>query len=447
MSVSPHYDEEALIALLDRPRSISNDEHVSSCETCSSVLDSYRSIIETLGEKPVWNFGRTLGEPVKKTITALRAAAASMRSEDEQAESLFAELTAGPREEWMPRLVGDAKFRTAAVARRLLVAAEAVAFKSPADDVEMARLATEIADQLDRTIDPAAIARLRGCAWREVAWALNYAGESAAALEAIAAAEACFDEVPVSDHEIGRLELTRALVLRALDRLPDGLRAVRCASKLLTKVGDYDRVRVARSIEAYLLYRAGDLRAALQRWHALKDEIAPEDPMRGGVLHNIALVYRELGDVEPALQYLREAADAFAQSGSTTNVLKARWSLGNLLKSQQRFERAEQVFRDVIGGFEELQMREDVVLARLDLAEVLIIGKRFNEAAEICSGVVEELRTVGLEHTARALTAVSFLTEATVARKATPVLVGRVRDFVREVRTQPSLLFAPPPLE
>lgn len=444
MSVSTHYDEEALIALLDRPRAASNDEHVAECPTCAAVLDSYRSMIETLGEKPVWNFGRIVDEPVKKTITALRAAAASMRSEDEEAEALFAELTSGPREWWMPRLMADAKYRTAAMVRRLSVASDGVALKSPGDDLELTLLATEIADHLDDTLDPVAVARLRGSAWRDRAYALNYAGQSADALDAAAASDRHFAAVPLSDLDRARLELTKAQIFRALEKYDEGLAAVRNSRKAFVESQDFKRLHTAKSIEAHLMLRKGDVRGALSLWLELESEV--DDAMRGAVNQNIAFAYRALGDIDASLKHLERAIQANANAGQATNLLKNRWAIANLLMLRQRYAEAEVVFREVIPAFAEIQMREDVILANLELSELLIIENRFDEAVAICKRTLEELRASGLEQTSRALTAVSYLAEATAQRKATAALARQVHDFVRDARTQPALLFAPLPL-
>ncbi len=153
-----------------------------------------------------------------------------------------------------------------------------------------------------------------------------------------------------------------------------------------------------------------------------------------------------MGDLDSALTFLRSAADAHAANGETTGLLKTRWSIASILVLQQRYEEADRLLAEVIDAFSKLDMREDVVLARLDRAELLIVQHQFSEAAKICQAVLDELRGSGLEQTSRALTAVSYLTEATLARKATSALVRTVRNFVRDVRTQPALLFAPPPL-
>ncbi len=288
MSVSQHYEPEALIALLDHePNAGSRDEHVASCAACAELLDEYRSMVSCLGDESVWNTAPLCEEPVPATISALRTAAEAARREDYLAEAFVSKLTTGPRDEWMPRLLADANYRTAGVVRELFAASDAVSLKSPGDDLELTRLSTEIADHLDPAQHPAGVvARLRGSAWRDRAYALNYGGDTAAALEAITVAQQQYAEVPVADFDIGRLELTRALVLRGLDRFDEGLAAVTSAREKFARAGDTYRLRLARSMEAYLLYRAGDVKKALQLWSGLDSDLDPADPMRASVLQN-----------------------------------------------------------------------------------------------------------------------------------------------------------------
>lgn len=47
--------------------------------------------------------------------------------------------------------------------------------------------------------------------------------------------------------------------------------------------------------------------------------------------------------------------------------------------------------------------------------------------------------------TSRAVTALSFLREAVALGKATPSLVRHVHDFLRDVSSNPTRIFTPPP--
>ena len=70
MSVSQHYEPEALIALLNRDSNDgSRDEHVASCAECAELLDVYRSMAVCLSDEAVWNTAPLSEEPVPQTIS------------------------------------------------------------------------------------------------------------------------------------------------------------------------------------------------------------------------------------------------------------------------------------------------------------------------------------------------------------------------------------------
>jgi tetratricopeptide (TPR) repeat protein len=451
MMTTQHYDDEALLALLERGgNAVANaDEHIASCGVCREMVAAYGAIVECLGDEGVWDVRPMNDEPVPETIENLRAFVVSARSEDADAELLTSELLEGLREEWMPRLMADSSYRTAGVVRRLCVAAEEVSGKWPADELAITELATEIAEHLDpAAYPPHAVARLRGDSWRGRAYALDYTGDLHAAMASITRAKQQYDALPVADYDLARLELTRALILRHFDRYDEGLEAVRSAEPALRAAGDTHRLRIARWIEAAMRYRARDYHRALHGWLELEGELAGiDEKTRAGVLHNIALCYRDLGDHERALQYYRYAAEAHAKlDASAEETLKLRWNIGSILLAMQRFDDAAIVLTSLITAFSDLQMREDAILVRLEFVELLIVQEHVDQAITECEQIIAELRASGLEQTERALIAVTYLREATQAKRATANLARHVREFVRDSRTQPALLFAPPPM-
>src|SRR5215210_117323 len=121
MMVERHYDDETLLAFLEKER-LGSDSHLTDCLACSEKLDTFRTVTDVLHEHDVWDRATVRQDPVPETITSLRAFADRMASEDTAADAILPELLAGPREEWMPRLMAHPEWRTAGVVRRLAVA-------------------------------------------------------------------------------------------------------------------------------------------------------------------------------------------------------------------------------------------------------------------------------------------------------------------------------------
>src|SRR5689334_11376704 len=112
--IERHYDDETLISLLESRRD-ATDTHLPSCPPCSGKLESFRTICSDLHDADVWDKREIRTEAVPTTIATLRAFADRMADEDTKAEAILAELLAGPRDSWMPRLEFHPEWRTTGV--------------------------------------------------------------------------------------------------------------------------------------------------------------------------------------------------------------------------------------------------------------------------------------------------------------------------------------------
>ena len=81
----------------------------------------------------------------------------------------------------------------------------------------------------------------------------------------------------------------------------------------------------------------------------------------------------------------------------------------------------------------------------MDRAEVLLALGRHDEVEELCRHAMSRFEQAGLSYSARALTALAFIQEASSQRRVNPVLIKEVREYLRKLPAQPNLLFAPPP--
>ncbi|HEV7239431.1 MAG TPA: hypothetical protein VGQ36_09335, partial [Thermoanaerobaculia bacterium] len=94
MMVERHYDDEALITLIEADRA-GSDPHLPSCIVCREKLDTFRTISDVLHEGDVWDTQVVRRDPVPETIANLRAFADRMAFEDTAAEAILPELLAG----------------------------------------------------------------------------------------------------------------------------------------------------------------------------------------------------------------------------------------------------------------------------------------------------------------------------------------------------------------
>src|SRR5687768_12605514 len=227
MMVERHYDDEALITLIEADR-VRSDTHLPSCAACSEKLDTFRTISYVLHQHDVWDTAEVRRDPVPETIANLRAFADRMAFEDTAADAILPELLAGSREEWMPRLMEHPEWRTAGVVRRILAESRRAVETMPPDALEMTTLATAITDHVDNgTPAGRSLAHLRGHAWHDRAYALFYVGRFSESVAATETADVHLRECVVDEYDRARVAIIRALSLRAMEDIPAAAAAVR----------------------------------------------------------------------------------------------------------------------------------------------------------------------------------------------------------------------------
>jgi tetratricopeptide (TPR) repeat protein len=447
--IERHYDDEALISLIESQRATS-DAHLTGCESCNEKLESFQMIAEALHDADVWDTRPLRTEAVPATIATLRAFADRTADEDTAAVAILAELLAGTREEWMPRLAEHPQWRTAGVVRGLIAGTSKALDTMPRDAVAITELATCIADGLDAGAQPPdIITRLRGAAWRENAYALFYSGQFTAAEGAFFVAERHFCSCSVADYELARLGIVRALVLRPLGRLTEASDIARTSALTFLDFGDVTKTVAARVTEAQLLFSRDEYAKAATLLSDVEQQFEGKLDLRTHelIVNNLAYCSRKLGHLDLALKHYDMVTAIFEELGVTSEAVRARWNgaaieatLGRLVEAQRRFE-------DVVSEFDRLGMTSEAALANLDIAEILLTQGRPEEAARICRRAMASFERAGLSYTTRAMTALAFIQEASQQGIITPTLVRDVRDYIRRLPSQPNLLFAPSPSE
>lgn len=445
-----HYDDEALIALLESgdEHVIARDPHISTCPVCSEVAHSLRLISGALGEEDVWD-GRELNEqPSPNTIAALRTFADEMSREDAQAAAWLDDLLEGSREQWMAQLQVRPEYRTAGMVRKLIAATDRALDTMPPDAVAITALATEIADNLNPTAySTDTVAKLRGAAWRERAYAHFYVGSYAEAETAIRASESHFSDCVVNEYDLGRDDIVHALIHRALDRDAEAIAVAGSAASRLRDSGDLQRYVSALMTQADARMKALDYRGALelleQTCERFADRVSPDTHAR--LLANVALCRRNVQDFAGAIESYRAAAVIFDEMGVATEAARTRANVAIVLHEAGRSAEAVKETYAMRAVFEQLGMACEVAISGLILAEIELSLGRYAEIEALCRQTMNYYETAGVPYGPRALTALAYLTEAARQRRLTPEVVRHVQTYIRRLPSQPTLLYALPP--
>jgi len=440
MNAGRHYDDETLIAIMDA-KGEPSDAHLSGCETCTEKLESVRMIAEALKDETVWSESSL---PVPSTIASLRAAAARMEDEDAQAGIDVRELLTGSRDSWRGNLDAHPEYRTAGVVRKLIAAASRAVDTMPPDAVEIAAIATTIAESLDRFDGRAAA--LCGAALREYAYALYYTGRFSDALVEADRADAHFAKCTIGEFDQARVGIVRALALRALERWKDALHDARNSVRTFEEFGDLDRVASARLAEAHLLFSLRDFDQAvsiLSDQETVLRALDHHTHTYAMVLMNLAYAYWQQAKTADALRYYDASSAILTSIGVETEALRIRWSVATMLADAGHRDEALRRLRDIAAEFEHRGMTCEGALAGLGIVELLLAEGKFAEIEEICLRAMRAFEAAGVSYTAKALTALAYMRESSRERTATPKLVRHVRDYIRRLPADENLLFAP----
>ena len=444
--IERHYDEEALVTIL-ASRDGTADAHLANCGECSEKLDSFRLVAEALADSATWDKRVLADAPDPKTIATLRAFADNLAAEDEAARPFLAKLLSGPREMWMTTLDAHPEYRTAGTVRGLIAATDRALDTMPADAVAITALAVEIADELEATAyRPDTLARLRGGAWREHAYALFYTGRFAEAEQAVGLAERHFGDCVVDEYDQARVGIVRAMVEKGLEHLSAGISAAASSANTFARFGDEQRLASANLAEVHLLFGASDFRRAHATLLALEENVRrTDDATHALVLGNLGYCARKLHLNDEALRYYEQAAFLLDGLGNASESARVRWNVASLLAGEGRIAEALDRFNQVRNDLSALGMTGAATLVTLEIAELLLIREDFATVEELCQSAIDSIAKSGLAHTARALTALGLMAEAVRSRTVTPAFVRQVREYVRRLPAEPHLLFTPAP--
>lgn len=446
MMTERHYDDETLIALMES-KGDGSDPHVPTCETCAEKLESVRMIAETLKDEAVWNESSFSETPVPATISALRAAASRMEDEDAQAESVVRELLAEPRHSWRAKLDAHPEHQTAGLVRKLIAASNHAIDTMPVEAVEITTLAVDIAETLQGPgLSEGRLAQLHGAARRERSYALYYTGRFAEALAEADRAHSLFAKCMVDDYERARVEIVRALAFRALEQFTSGLAAARGAVRVFTEFSDLEKVVSGALAEVQLLFSLRDFAKAeaILSEQEIRLRSSDHSQTHARVLGNLAYAHWQQGRVAEALSFYDASSEILKEIGVETEALRARWGVATMLAEAGHRDDALRRLRSIAAEFEERGMACEAALADMGIAELLLLEEKFAEVEEICRGAMRSFELAGVSYSAKALTALAYLREATEARIVTPKLVRQVREYIRRLPSEENLLFAPP---
>ena len=370
---------------------------------------------------------------------------ADANAADPSAAALLAPFLPWPTTSDWKEITSHERFRTAAVAVRLIAEAHSICDKTPLEGLKFADGAIAIAEGLpNESLGAQTACDLRGTAWRERANALRLLGRFAEALESLTRAESWYERSP-SDG-LGRciVKYIRATVLYEQGRLVEAAALAEDVEAAYTRRGDEERRMNALYLRACIRFESYDLESArdlfsrvLSYGETTRDELWIA--RAAAALGNCEI---ERGNLELASGHFHRALAIFREARQSAECIRAEWGIACVFLRGGNHEEAIRRLGAVSTAFEDAGMVTDGALAGLDLADALLAAGRADQIVDLTSRLFRVFANAGM--LTGALTAMSYLREAAHRSTLTPAAVQLVRTFLRRAQRDPDFLFVPP---
>jgi len=362
--------------------------------------------------------------------------------EIESAAGLLEELAATPEPERPERIRTEVRFHALKLCDLLLKRSRESWFRDPARAVELARMATEIADWLDAGYyGESLVEDERALAWAYLGNAYRIASDLRSAEEALLRAE--------EHHErAGEDALTGAQILSFMASLRSSQTRFKEAADLLDRAILVYREARDRHLEGRALIKkglalgySGDLKKAIRFVLSglSKINMLEEPNLLLSARHNLIGFLNESGRHEEAMRALEETRSLYLTLGEQTHLIRLRWLEGRIARDLGRLDQAETALREASGGFIARGIGFDAARVSLDLATVYLRQGKTEDIKRLAAEMVPvfESRDVHQE----ALAALLLFRQAADAEEVTLGLLERISDYLQRARRNPELPF------
>jgi tetratricopeptide (TPR) repeat protein len=446
----PHYDEDELAqyALLPErfPGRTLLETHLTDCPDCLDLLRRVRELDDALAQAEPWTMADAILTPSasRDSLEAMAAQTERIGREAVAAEADLQPLLYAGSRAVHDGLEHDARFHTAGAVRILCRAANGLCEREPADALRIADAAIIISEQLDSAdYGRPFVFSLIGTAWKERANALRYLGSYPTALEALDRAARAYRHLPLPDFELAIVSFVRATIFQKSEQLDRAIALAEESARVFASFGDRQRYVFARMVTASAFFHQQRYAQALEVFTDLIARTDPADSILAARLAlNAGMCELRVGRLLAAGEHFTFALAVFEHAGVTTEAIRARWSLAELALVGGRFEDGVVALRGVLAECERAGMMIDAALVLLDLADTLLGTGRAAEVAPACTQLVQRFQDAGMVNSA--LLALSFVREAAQHGRISHEIVEHVRTFFRRYQQNQLVLFAPP---
>ena len=355
--------------------------------------------------------------------------------ESRQAPEFLAELAEHPFEEQLQIIEESEEMHIWGFCRLLMRRSLEEVFKDPMQAIDLANLAVRISGHLGETYDPNWVLDLSAQAHAYLGNARRVLGELRSAEDAFRKSEQYLSQSTSGNTKIEAEILSlKGSLRRNQRRLPEALALVDRALALYRNEGAFGDLGKVLLKKAKILEELGDLEEAIDLLKQSPKEIdAQSDPrLFAYVRYNLICCLIGAGREEEAERLLPEVQELFRESAQPLDRVRLRWAEASIALGRERTEEAEALFREVQQAFLEKGMGYDAALVSLDLA---ILYTQAGRTAEIKQLAVEVMPAFESREVHReAMAALLMFQQACEEERMTVQLARQIAAFLKRER-------------
>lgn len=329
-----------------------------------------------------------------------------------------------------------------AVCEALLARCQDLRHEDPTQMVELARLATDVARNLEvNGFDADQVIDMEARAWGELGNAYRVSEDLLQAEKALGRAFELFEEGSGDPLLAARLFDLQASLLVSQRRFEGALSLLDTVHAIYHRHGDLHSAGRALISKGLYTGYSGEPREAvrlLQQGLGFID--ADGDPnLTLSALHNMILFMVDCGRFEEARVLLEENRWRYEQNGARLNQVKHVWLSGLIQAGLGDLDTAEKALVESRKGFTEAGLIYQASITALDLATIWLRQSKAREARAVVERAVEVFRALGISR--EAMGAILLLQKAFEMERATATLLQSVSEFLRRLENNPGARF------
>lgn len=382
---------------------------------------------------------RNLDSSVDRVLGRIAGMTRRVRHERREARKLLRELQELPDlKTRVTRVRRSRRFRSWALCELLFDESRRAGFEHPQEASDLAELAIETAWALDEgTLSRGLISDLLARGWALLANARRLEVQLTSAAETFLMAYFFVEQGTGDPLVLAEVMSLEASLRRDQRRLDLALRLHDRVIAIYRKAGEQHLQGRALLKKAITQAEIGDLEPAID-W--IRQGLELVDPERDPRLdlccrHTLILYLNQLGQHEEAERLLHELAPKYEAFSDRWTQLRRRWLEGEIAEGLGRLEDAEVAYSEVQQGFIAAGAGRDAALVTLNLAALYAGQGRTQELQALAAQMLQIFEAVELQR--EALATLILFQKAARLDNVTREMIRSLRDFLQRARRSP----------